>query len=49
MVAALSVVEQMAELVEELEGVMRKDQYICACYGVDNREYLHIYIYIYIC
>lgn len=36
MVAALSVVEQTAELVEELErgGLRRKGQYICACYGV---------------
>jgi hypothetical protein len=31
MVAALSVVEQMAELVEELRSA--KGQYICAFYG----------------
>lgn len=38
MVAALSVVEQMAELVEELCSA--KGQYICAFYGVVSRGHL---------
>lgn len=40
MVAALSVVEQMAELVEELEGVRRKGQFICACYDFMNSIFI---------